>query len=145
MLQIKEQQTTLKLVCLSFATGLVLSFQNCAPAQVELNGGVQTSAQLSVAPGTSEEIEGIFKTVLGRLPTAAELAQYASLLSSGMSSSQLQSLLAGSSTTSSSISALLQQYFGTTSPAMVSTYQNFIVKNGYSMAQVESLIKSYAR
>jgi hypothetical protein len=145
MLQNAGTRSMMKMILIPLLLGLVLSFQNCGPTQVELGGGVATSAQLSVAPGTSEEIEGIFQSVLGRLPTAAELAQYTSLFSSGMSLSQLQTMLAGSSTTTSSLTTLLQSYFGNVSPATVSSYQNLIVKNGFSMAQVESMIKSLQR
>lgn len=145
MLQNTGTSSMLKMILLPLLAGLILTFQNCAPAQVEVGGGVSTTAQLSVAPGTSAEVEAIFQTVLGRLPTATELAQYASLLAAGMSSADLTSLLAGSSTTSSSIADLLKKYLGTSNTATVSYYQDLVKNSGYSVKDVESVLKKYAK
>lgn len=134
----------LKMSLLPIAAGFLLTFQNCAPAEVQLSGDMNTGAQLSIAPDTSNQISSIFDTVFGRLPTLAELAQYGSLLNSGSSAAQIRSQLAQSSEAKSNIENLLTQYLGSANPTVVSSWQSLLGKN-YSIDQIEELIHKLKR
>lgn len=128
-----------RVALLPFALGLSLAFQNCGPTEVKMAGGMEQ--QLSIAPGTAEQVESMYQSVFGRLPSAAELSQYMSLLASGISEAQLRSQLAQSQEARSNVSNALQENFGTVNPLLLSSYTS-LLGSSMSYSQLLSLLQS---
>ena len=142
MLKFSGTTSMLKMSLLPLAAGFILTFQNCAPTEVQLSGDMNAGAQLSIAPDTNNQIAAIFSTVFGRLPSLAELAQYGAMLNSGASTSQIRSQLAQSSEAKSNIQNLLSQYLGSSAATSnaITSWQT-LLGSSFSISQIESLIK----
>ena len=116
-----------RIIHLVLFTGLVVTFQNCGKIATDtaVSGDMTQHIALDL-PDLQNAIKTDYTSILGRLPTQAEIDQAVAQIQAGLSSDQFKQQLAGSAEAIAAVTNVLVQALGPSASSLTSSINYFI-------------------